>query len=314
MRYKKDNIRNVYVSSVTSFLILLTFISTQPDKRKELSRIEFYKIGHRGARGLMPENTIPAFEKGISSGANTIEFDVHITKDSQVVIYHDASFNPEYTLKPDGSEIHKNERKKYTFFQMNYADIKKFIIGVKRYEAFSNQELIKTYTPLLTEMIDSIENFTQKNHYQSVVYLLEIKSNPATDGYEQPPPDVYVNILMEKIKPYLQKLKGRLFIQSFDLRPLQILHKKYPDIPLGFLVNKTNMEFDQNIKSLGFVPALYNPEYHMVNREIVHKCHKNGIKIFPWTVNDTNEINRISMLNVDGIITDYPNLLGNLKK
>ncbi|MBX6381035.1 MAG: hypothetical protein IRZ01_10210 [Thermoflavifilum aggregans] len=123
--------------------------------------VQFYNVGHRGTRGLMPENTIPSFKRAIEVGANTIEFDVHITKDNKVVICHDAS----YTTKPDGSDISDAERKQYTFYQMNYADIRKFIIGEKYYPAFPDQWRMKTYAPLLSEMIDSVESFTKSNNY-----------------------------------------------------------------------------------------------------------------------------------------------------
>src|SRR5690606_33130651 len=106
---------------------------------------DFFKVGHRGTRGLMPENTIPAMIQGLEAGANTIEFDVHITKDSQVVVYHDASLTPSYTTMPDGSDIPAEERSKYTLYQMDYDSIRQFIIGEKAYPAYPEQQRIRTY-------------------------------------------------------------------------------------------------------------------------------------------------------------------------
>src|SRR5205809_6796817 len=110
--------------------LLLFFTSTA--FKTDMSESEqpyprFFKVGHRGTRGLMPENTIPAMIKAIEVGANTIETDVHITKDGKVLVYHDESFNPDYTTKPDGSDIAKTDRQQYIFYQMNYAEIRPFI-------------------------------------------------------------------------------------------------------------------------------------------------------------------------------------------
>jgi glycerophosphoryl diester phosphodiesterase len=270
---------------------------------------EFFKVGHRGTRGLMPENTVPAMIKGIETGANTIEFDVHITKDGQVVVYHDPSFTPSYTTKPDGSEISATERARYTFYQMNYDSIRQFIIGEKPYQAYPEQQRIRSYAPLLSELIDSVEAYTKTHDLPPVHYLLEIKSSEKTDGKDQPAPEEYMRILMA-VKE-LQPLGDRLLIQSFDMRPLQVLHRTHPHIKLGFLTSDKKTTFEQHLEQLGFTPFFYNPEYHMVTPELVAKCHAKQIKIVPWTVQEPAEMKRLSTTGVDGIITDYPNRLQN---
>jgi glycerophosphoryl diester phosphodiesterase len=265
----------------------------------------FYKVGHRGTRGLMPENTIPAMIKGIETGANTIEFDVHITRDGKVVVYHDASPTPSYTTMPDGSDINPADRSKYTFYKMDYADIRRFIIGEKPYPAFPEQQRMRSYAPLLSEMIDSVEAYTTTHHLPPVYYLLEIKSSEKTDGTEQPAPEEYLQKLMA-VKQ-LAPLGKRLLIQSFDMRPLQVLHRTHPDIKLGFLTSDKKHTFEQHLEQLGFTPYFYNPEYHMVTKELVDKCHARHIQIVPWTVETAAEMQSLKALGVDGIITDYPN-------
>ncbi|WP_160717545.1 glycerophosphodiester phosphodiesterase family protein [Chitinophaga solisilvae] len=267
----------------------------------------FFKVGHRGTRGLMPENTIPAMYKGLETGANTIEFDVHITKDGQVVVYHDASFTPSYTTMPDGTDIPAADRAKYTFYQMNYADIRPFIIGEKPYPAFPEQERLRSYAPLLGEMIDSVEQYAKAHHLPAPYYLLEIKSSEKTDGTEQPAPEAYIQQLMA-VKQ-LRPLGKRLLIQSFDMRPLQVLHKKYPKIKLGFLTGDKHATFEQHLEQLGFIPLFYNPSYNLVTPELVSKCHAKNILIVPWTVQETEEMKKLKATGVDGIITDYPNRL-----
>lgn len=270
----------------------------------------FFKIGHRGTRGLMPENTIPAMIKGIEVGANTIEMDVHITKDGKVIVYHDESFNPDYTTMPDGSDIPKKEREKYTFYQMNYAQIKPFVIGEKRDVHFPQQLKVKAHTPLLSELIDSVETFTKDRNLPAVNYLIEIKSSEKTDGFAQPAPEDFVRILMKVLGP--KHLGKRLFLQSFDLRPLQVLHTKYPDIKLGFLTSSTKTTVNDNLSQLGFTPAFYNPYYKIITSDLIKTCHQRKIKVEPWTVDEPSEIKRLKDMGVDGIITDYPNLLSSL--
>jgi len=260
----------------------------------------------------MPENTIPAMIRGISEGANTIEMDVHVTKDSQVIVYHDASFNPDYTSMPDGSDIKKENRQQYIFYQNNYTDIRKFIIGKKDYPAFPHQQKLSTYAPLLSELIDSVEMFTKTSAIAGVYYLVEIKSSERSDGIEQPAPEEFIKKLMAVLTP--KNLGHRLIIQSFDMRPLQVLHREYPQVILGFLTDNKQAGFEANIERLGFIPAFYNPNYNLVNEELVKKCHAAKMMIEPWTVNTLDEMRKMKTLGVDGIITDYPNLFKDLQE
>ncbi|MFB6456336.1 glycerophosphodiester phosphodiesterase family protein [Chitinophaga sp. Hz27] len=264
-----------------------------------------FKVGHRGTRGLMPENTIPAMYKGLEVGANTVEFDIHITKDGKVVVYHDASFTPSYTTKPDGSDIPAAERAKYTFYQMDYKDIRPFIIGEKAYPQFPEQQHMKSYAPLLGEMIDSVEAYTKKHKLPAPYYLLEIKSSEKTDGTEQPAPEEFITQMM-KVKQ-LGKLGNRLYVQSFDMRPLQVMHRRYPNIKLGFLTGDKKASFEDNMKNLGFTPFFYNPSYDLVTAELVEKCHAQKMVIVPWTVQEAAKMLELRKLGVDGIISDYPN-------
>jgi glycerophosphoryl diester phosphodiesterase len=272
----------------------------------------FFSIGHRGTRGLMPENTIPAMKKAIDYGANMVEMDVHITKDGKVIVYHDDSFDPNYTLMPDGSEIDPKKRNNYIFYQMNYADIRPFIIGTKKYKQYPLQQSVATYTPLLSELIDSVDHYTKINKLSKVYYLVEIKSDEKTDGIHQPVPDELVKKVMEVLTP--KKLGQRLIIQSFDIRQLKVVHQKYPGVATGFLIGDNKVSFEQHLTDMGFAPTFYNPHYGMVNEQLVKQCHEKNMLICPWTVNDISEMKRVKDLKVDGIITDFPNYFAELSK
>lgn len=307
---KRTNLLLTAVIALSAGIVLSSFVFKYKTMAKD-GYPAFFKIGHRGIRGLMPENTIPSMIKTVQVGGNTLEMDVHITRDGKVVVYHDESFDPAYTLMPDGSEIPKTDRKKYTFYQMDYAAIKSFIIGKKPYPAFPQQQHVATYAPLLDELVDSVDTYTKTHHLPMMYYLIEIKSNPKTDGIEQPAPEKLVKIVMDALKP--KKLGIRLIIQSFDVRPLKVMHQRYPKVALGFLTGDQKLSFENNMDSLGFTPRFYNPHYSLVNTELVNKCHKKGMLIAPWTVEDIPGMERMKALKVDGIITDYANYFKELK-
>lgn len=267
----------------------------------------FYKEGHRGTRGLMPENTIPSMIKAIENGANVIEVDVYTSKDGQVFISHDPYVNINHSYYEDGKEITAEEAKKFIFHQMNYADIRKFDVGSKPYAAFPQQQRLKTYIPLLGELIDSVEAFTKSKKLPGAIYNIELKTSPRFDSLQyNSVPEEMVDKVMEVVKS--KNIGNRFYIQSFDFRPLQYANKKYPNVTIGFLTSARNMSVEDNLQKLGFKPDLYSPEYRLVTKETVEICKKEGMKLVPWTVNTATEMKTLIELGVNGIITDYPNL------
>lgn len=271
----------------------------------------FYKEGHRGTRGLMPENTIPSMKKAIEVGANIIEVDIYITKDSQVLIAHDPMVNVNHTLYEDGREIAKEEAKQYVWRQMNYPDIRRFDVGSKPYNGWPQQQKIKTYMPLLGELIDSVEEFTAARKLPPVIYNIEVKTSPRFDslGYNAGPEEM-IKRVMDVVNS--KKIGKRFYIQSFDVRPLQEVHKKYPGVAIGFLTDSKTASVEYNLAQLGFTPAIYSPHYKLVTAEVVTACRQHKMKLVPWTVNTLEEMKALVKLGVDGIITDYPNYFSQL--
>ena len=184
--------------------------------------------GHRGARGLMPENTIPAMYKAIDLGVTTIEMDSHVTADGKVVLAHDDYVNPLFTLDGDGKEIPKKDAKRYVLYKMTYEELKKFDVGSKFYDKFPKQQKQKVHIPLLSELIDSVQANLKANNKPQVFYNIETKSSPEGDNKLQPEPEVFVKLLMDVIES--KKITPWVIIQSFDHRTLQVLNKKYPHV------------------------------------------------------------------------------------
>lgn len=263
------------------------------------------KQGHRGARGLMPENTIPAMMKAIQVGVNTLELDVVISKDNQVVVSHDTYLSSDFMRHADGSDISAAEAKQLILFQMPYDEIKKFDAGSKPHPQFPRQEKIKTYRPLLSELIDSVETYATQKGIKPLKYNIEIKSAPQGDGKHHPSPQEFVALVMQVCQS--KKLAERLTIQSFDVRPLKVLHEKYPNVTISYLTANAK-SIDENLQLLGFTPEIYSPYYKTVSAASVKECHDKKMQIVPWTVNTKEEIKQLTDLGVDGIISDYPDL------
>lgn len=279
------------------------------DKMKHFP--SFYKEGHRGTRGLMPENTIPSMKKAIDGGANVIEVDIQISMDNMVTVAHDPYINPTYSLTPDGSEIPEFDSRKYILYQMDYAAIRRFDVGSKIHKDFPQQKKMRAYIPLLGELIDSVESHTAAKGLPGVIYNIEIKSNPEKDGVYQPEPGKLIKLVMDVVNS--KKIGNRFYIQSFDVRQIQEVHKNYPHVVVGFLTGNKDLSLEDNLKVIGFTPEIYSPQYKLATAKLIKDCHEHGMKFVPWTVNTTEEMKQLIELGVDGIITDYPNLLSKLK-
>jgi len=265
---------------------------------------------HRGGRGLMPENTIPAMLSVMDNKlVTTLEMDLAVTKDKQVVVSHDPILNPLITTKPDGTYIKANEFNDNIIYQMNYTQLQKFDVGLKPHPSFSAQKKLAVFIPTLNDLIDSVETKGDRIG-RKMLYNIEIKSVDGKDIVEHPVPSEFVDLVVNLINK--KNITSRTSIQSFDLRPLQVLHQKYPTVQTAYLVEgKETGNVQLKLAQLGFVPTIYSPEFKYVTKEVVDYCHAQHMKIIPWTVNKKTEIDALIAMGVDGIITDYPNLLGN---
>lgn len=276
-------------------------------KDSQFSVPAFDKQGHRGCRGLMPENTIPAMIKALDLGVTTLEMDAVITKDRKVVLSHEPWFGMEITTKPDGNYMGEREERKFNIYWMTYEEVKTFDVGLKPHPRFPRQQKMKLVKPLLADVIDSAETRASATGRPLPYYNIETKTNPEFDGVFHPAPEEFVDILMEVLKQ--KKIEDRVIIQSFDFRTLRYMHQKYPAIKTAMLIedfDKRNLQ-DQ-LKDLGFIPTIYSPAYQLVNNELIKECHKQKIRIIPWTVNDKAMIEKFKKMEVDGVITDYPDL------
>jgi glycerophosphoryl diester phosphodiesterase len=289
------------------FAFIISCSNTKNTAADPMQSRSFDTQGHRGSRGLMPENTFPAMKTALDLGVSTLEMDVVITKDKKVILSHEPFFNHEITTKPDGSYVAESEEKSLNIYKMDYEEVRKYDVGMKSHPRFPQQQKIKVFKPLLSDLLDSVQNYMTTSKRAMPYFNIETKSTPSTDNLYHPEPPEFVERLMTVIEE--KEIQNRVIIQSFDFRTLQYLHKKYPSIMTAILIE----DFDERgikdqLKALGFVPTIYSPEYKMVTEDLVKKCHEQNIKIIPWTVNDKETMDRLKTLGVDGVISDYPNL------
>jgi len=260
--------------------------------------------GHRGARGLMPENTIPAMIKALDLGVTTLELDLAVTKDGEVVVSHEPYMNPVICLTPDGKEIAAGD-KTYNIFQMDFSEVIQFDCGSKFHSGFPQQVKFHVSKPRLSDLIDVVEKYVSDMGLTKPNYNIEIKSSPEGDGVYHPAPkefsDLVYNLINEKLD------WNRVNIQSFDFRVLQYMHQAYPEVTLAMLVETAGKPAEQ-LAELGFEPEIYSPYFAALTKETVDQFHQKGMKVIPWTVNSTEQMERLLNMGVDGIITDYPNL------
>ncbi len=267
---------------------------------------KFDKQGHRGSRGLMPENTIPAMLRAIDEGVTTLELDVVISKDSQVVVSHDPFFHHHITTTPSGKILSKEEASELLLYHMDYDSIRKYDVGSKSHPDFQQQARISVYKPLLRDLVIAAEEYAEEKN-NPVQYNIEIKSKMETDSLAHPGIEKFADLVILTLQD-LGTLE-KTIIQSFDIRPLQYLHHKYPRVQTSLLILGTDKRsLEEQLNELGFEPEVYSPHFSLVTNELVDKCHQKNIRIIPWTVNSIQEIEQLKSMGVDGIITDYPNL------
>ncbi len=291
------------------FIALALTLSCKAVNQKNSMEVKFPDFSaeaHRGGRGLMPENTIVAMLDAMKyDKVTTLEMDTHITKDNQVVVTHDDYLSPGFMLTPEGKEIPKEDAKKYAIYKMDYELLKTFDIGTKVHSGFKQQKKIKTYIPLLADLIDSVQQEIKLKGKKQLFYNIETKCDEAGDNVVNPTPAAFVKLLMDVIEK--EKITPYVVIQSFDKRTIQIINEKYPKIKTSFLVSNKK-SYAENIADLGYKPFILSPEWKTVTADLVKSAHADGVKIIPWTANTAKDINHLKSLNVDGVITDYPNL------
>lgn len=270
---------------------------------------DFDLQGHRGARGLRPENTLSAFRLALDLGVTTLELDTVIAADGEVVVSHDPWMHADFCSHPDGRPVTPDEQEKLLIFQMPYAEVARFDCGRRGHPAFPEQQAEAAVKPLLRDVIAMAEAHARATCRLPPRYNVETKSRPAWEGTLHPDPETFARRVCEVLRA--AGVVGRSTLQSFDVRTLRAPRRLVPELGLVLLVepdaaNLPGDTFEEHVAALGFTPNVYSPHFSRLTPALLAEAHAAGVKVIPWTVNDSDEMARLVAMGVDGLITDYP--------
>ena len=259
--------------------------------------------GHRGCRGLMPENTIAGFIKALDLGVHTLEMDAVVSKDHKIIISHEPFMSHEIATQPNGRPILKENEMNHNVYQLTSEELKKYDTGTKFFEKFPDQQKLATYKPTLEEVVSAVNEKLKELGRASINYNIEIKRRTEWDFVHHPPYQEFADLMIQTVKDL--GIEPVSTIQCFDIETLKYINRRYPEIRLVFLVANAHTPAI-NISELGFVPTVYSPYYKLVDSLLVSYCDKLGMQLIPWTVNEQEDIVRMIDFGVTGIISDYP--------
>lgn len=278
--------------------------------------------GHRGARGLAPENTLAGFQHALAVGVTTLELDVGLTADDVVVASHDTYLNPAITRKLDGEWL---KNKGPLIHSLSLAQVQTFDVGrLNPDTAYGKQFATQQASdgqriPTLASIFDMVK--LSKNH--SMRFNIETKINPILPN-ETASPDAMTRALLKVVQN--AGMQNRVTVQSFDWRTLQWVHQWAPDIPTACLTiqtaNTDNIKdglwtAGLKIADHGSLPRLvkaagcviWSPNGSSLNEALVKEAQDLGLQVLPWTINNPTDMHRFIDWGVSGIITDYPDRL-----
>ena len=285
--------------------------------------------GHRGARGLLPENTLPAFSRALDARVTTLELDCGVTRDGVVVIAHDAALNPDIARDAGGRWIQSPAP---AIWRLTYDELQRYDVGrldpdsayARRFP--KQQPVDGTRIPRLADLFGLV----RERGDPAVRFNIETKISPLAPD-ETPAPEAFVQALLAEIRN--AGVAARVTIQSFDWRTLQIAQKEAPEIPTAYLTaERTSPDkfsdaspwtagyrlsafhgsLPRMIKAAG--GAIWSPYAGDLTEERVREAHALGLKVIVWTVNSEADMRRLIGWGVDGIISDYPDVLAAVRQ
>ena len=253
--------------------------------------------GHRGARGLLPENTLPAFARALELGVTTLELDTGVTRDGVVVVHHDRRLNPDVARGPDGRWI---EAPGPTIHSLSFEELQRYDVGRLRpgsayAQRFPQQQALDgVRIPALKDLF----SLTAKD--KAIRFNIETKISPEAPG-ETLPPGPFARALVAEIRK--AGVAARATIQSFDWRTLRIVEHEAPEIATVYLTEGADSNPHKVHASGG---RIWSPDFESLTEAKLAAARSLGLQVVLWTVNQPADIERMLRLGVDGLISDYP--------
>lgn len=284
---------------IPALLLMALLSACSPELRNTQPEVH----GHRGCRGLLPENTIDGFKKAAELGCDHLELDVVLSGDGQVIVSHEPWLNPAICLGPEGDALSNEQGRAFNLHRMTVAEIQRCDCGSLEQERFPDQDTRRSVKPTLRAVVEAVDEHALLSGVPNPSYNIEIKSDPAWYGTYQPEPAVYARHVLATIDSL--GINERCIVQSFDPAILEAVHAERPEITLALLVENTD-DLRTNLGRLSFKPAIYSPYFELATDELLRDIRQADMELVVWTVNEEDDINRMVELGVDGIISDYP--------
>jgi glycerophosphoryl diester phosphodiesterase len=265
--------------------------------------------GHRGCRGLLPENTWPAFRRALELGVDALELDVVVSQDGQVVVSHEPWLSARLGRGPQGERIDSAHERRYNLYHLPYATTAQCVVGEWPHPDFPTQQPVRSHRPLLCDVLRQAEAWCQQHGRPAVRYSLELKSSPAGDNVFHPVPTEFVRLALAEIRD--AGVMARTTLLSFDPRILQAARQAQPDLKLCFLLEDELPATPDLFRELGFEPTTLGPDFQLLSAPIVQaiRAAYPTLRLVPWTVNSLADLRLVCSWQVEGITTDYPDRL-----
>jgi glycerophosphoryl diester phosphodiesterase len=252
--------------------------------------------GHRGARGHLPENTLPAFALGIEFGVTTLELDVGITRDGVVVVHHDRRLNPDVARGPDGKWLRWPTP---LIHALSWDELQKYDVGRIRPDSeyatrFPHQQ------PADGARVPSLSEVFALGDRTPVRFNIELKLAPSHPD-ETLAPEPFARAVLAEVQK--SGMAGRATLQSFDWRAIKVVEREAPGIATAYLTEAKDSDVAK-VRDAG--AKIWSPDYRALTKAKLDEAHASGMRIVVWTVNEPPEIARMIDWGVDGIISDYP--------
>lgn len=286
------------------FLLLPLYFGCDDATSPFRSCPDFDIQGHRGARGYLPENSIPGFVLALEQGATTLEMDIVVSKDAEVVVSHEPWMNNVICTDAQGNEF--DEGDVINLYAMSMDEIRSFDCGTKANPAFPTQQRMAVSKPALWEVISVTERLRTKGDSALPHYNIEIKFKDEWVDRFHPNAQQFASLLIGELRQL--GISDRTCVQSFSKDALEAVHSIAPELCTTWLIEE-EIDFEENAFDLSFIPSIISPHYESLTSENVEFAHDAGAKVIPWTVNEQAEMSKLIQIGVDGIITDFPDLL-----
>ena len=261
--------------------------------------------GHRGARGYLPENTLPAFARALELGVDTLELDCGVTKDGVVVVHHDRRLNPNFARGPDGKWVEAPAASIFSlsFRQLQAYDVGRIRPGSEQAKRFPQQKPIDgTRIPRLSALFDLAKK-------TSVKFNIEPKIDPQAPQ-DTLPPEPFARALIAEIRK--AGMAKRTTAQAFDWRALKVVEREAPEMATVYCTEGKGSEPTQVHAAGGHI---WSPNFTELSENKLAEARKLKLKVTVWTVNEPADIARMIDAGVDGIASDYPDrVIAELKR